>query len=42
MRGGAEMVGLATTSAVVTCIFMITFSDAIFSVLFYYAPQIWK
>jgi len=42
VRGGAEMVGLATTSAVVTCIFMITFSDAIFSVLFYYAPQIWK
>jgi len=42
VRGGAEMVGLATTSAVVTCIFVITFSDAIFSVLFYYAPQIWK
>lgn len=41
VRGGAEMVGLATTSAVVTCIFVITFSDAIFSVLFYYVPLIW-
>ncbi|MDQ1239092.1 MAG: phospholipid/cholesterol/gamma-HCH transport system permease protein [Thermodesulfobacteriota bacterium] len=42
VRGGAEKVGLATTSAVVTGIFAITVTDAIFSVLYYYAPSIWK
>lgn len=41
VRGGAEGVGVATTSAVVTCIFVITITDAIFAVLFYYAPSLW-
>jgi len=38
VRGGAESVGVSTTSAVVTCIFVLTITDAIFSMLFYYAP----
>lgn len=42
VRGGAEKVGLATTSAVVTSIFFITCTDAVFSVLYYYGPSIWK
>ena len=36
VRGGAESVGHATTSAVVTCIFVLTVTDAIFAVLYYY------
>jgi phospholipid/cholesterol/gamma-HCH transport system permease protein len=40
VRGGAESVGSATTSAVVTCIFVITVTDAVFSVIFYYLPSI--
>lgn len=42
VRGGAESVGAATTSAVVTCIFVLTVTDAVFSILFYYAPPFWK
>ncbi len=42
VRGGAENVGRYTTSAVVTCIFVLTITDALFSMLFYYAPSIWK
>lgn len=41
VRGGAESVGVATTSAVVTCIFVITITDAVFAVLFYYSPSLW-
>lgn len=41
VRGGAESVGSATTSAVVTCIFVLTATNALFSVLFYYFPRIW-
>jgi phospholipid/cholesterol/gamma-HCH transport system permease protein len=37
VRGGAESVGTATTSAVVTCVFVITFTDAIFAILYHYA-----
>ncbi len=40
VRGGAESVGYATTSAVVTCIFVLTVTNAIFAVLFYYFPRI--
>ncbi len=40
VRGGAEGVGTATTSAVVTCIFLITVTDAVFSMLYYYLPSI--
>ncbi len=36
VRGGADAVGKATTSCVVTCIFSIILADAIFSFLFYY------
>jgi phospholipid/cholesterol/gamma-HCH transport system permease protein len=36
VRGGAENVGKATTSAVVTTIFILTVTDALFSMLFYY------
>lgn len=39
VQGGAESVGSATTSAVVTCIFTLTFTDAIFAVFFYYLPK---
>jgi phospholipid/cholesterol/gamma-HCH transport system permease protein len=39
VRGGAESVGRATTSAVVTCIFILTVADAIFAVFFYYLPR---
>lgn len=35
-RGGADAVGKATTSCVVTCIFSIIMADAVFSFLFYY------
>lgn len=42
VRGGAESVGAATTSAVVTCIFILTLTDAVFSMLFYYAPPFWN
>jgi len=42
VRGGAESVGSATTSAVVTCIFILTVTDAIFSILFYYSPPVFK
>jgi phospholipid/cholesterol/gamma-HCH transport system permease protein len=36
VRGGAESVGTATTSAVVTCIFLLTLTDAVFAVVFHY------
>jgi phospholipid/cholesterol/gamma-HCH transport system permease protein len=36
VKGGAEGVGSATTSAVVTSIFVIVVTDAIFSMLFHY------
>lgn len=36
VRGGAESVGSATTSAVVTSIFLLTLTDAVFAVLFHY------
>jgi phospholipid/cholesterol/gamma-HCH transport system permease protein len=36
VRGGAESVGAATTSAVVTSIFVIVITDAVFAVLFHY------
>ncbi|MDQ7783473.1 MAG: MlaE family lipid ABC transporter permease subunit [Desulfomonilaceae bacterium] len=39
VRGGAESVGAATTSAVVTSIFILTVTDAVFAVLFYYGPS---
>jgi phospholipid/cholesterol/gamma-HCH transport system permease protein len=39
VKGGAESVGSATTSAVVTCIFILTVTDALFAVLFYYGPS---
>jgi phospholipid/cholesterol/gamma-HCH transport system permease protein len=39
VRGGAESVGSATTSAVVTCIFILTVTDALFAVIFYYGPS---
>ncbi len=42
VRGGAESVGSATTSAVVTCIFVLTVTNALFAVLFYYFPRIWS
>ncbi|MGC8660691.1 MAG: MlaE family lipid ABC transporter permease subunit [Desulfomonilaceae bacterium] len=42
VRGGAEGVGAATTSAVVTCIFVLTVTNAVFAVLFYYFPRIWS
>lgn len=41
VRGGAEGVGRATTSAVVTCIFILTVTNAIFALLFYYFPRLW-
>jgi phospholipid/cholesterol/gamma-HCH transport system permease protein len=37
VRGGAESVGRATTSAVVISIFVLTITDALFAALFYYA-----
>lgn len=40
VRGGAESVGTATTSAVVTSIFLLTVTDAVFSMLYYYLPSI--
>ena len=40
VRGGAESVGSVTTSAVVTCIFILTVTDAVFAVLFYYGPSL--
>jgi phospholipid/cholesterol/gamma-HCH transport system permease protein len=40
VRGGAESVGNATTSAVVTSIFILTVTDAVFAVLFYYLPSL--
>lgn len=36
VRGGADAVGKATTSCVVTCIFSIILADAVFSFIFYY------
>lgn len=41
VRGGAEGVGRATTSAVVTCIFILTVTNAVFALLFYYFPRVW-
>jgi phospholipid/cholesterol/gamma-HCH transport system permease protein len=35
-RGGADAVGKATTSCVVTCIFSIILADAVFSFIFYF------
>ena len=40
VRGGAESVGNATTSAVVTSIFILTVTDAVFAVLYYYLPSL--
>ncbi|MBI4963867.1 MAG: MlaE family lipid ABC transporter permease subunit [Desulfomonile tiedjei] len=40
VRGGAENVGRATTSAVVTCIFLLTVTDAFFAALFHYLPGV--
>ncbi len=40
VRGGAESVGSATTSAVVTCIFVLTATNALFSLLFHYVPMV--
>jgi phospholipid/cholesterol/gamma-HCH transport system permease protein len=42
VRGGAESVGQATTSAVVTSIFVLTVTDAVFSALFHYVPSVWS
>jgi len=42
VRGGAESVGSATTSAVVTGIFILTVTDAVFAVLYYYFPVVWN
>ncbi|MGO8822461.1 MAG: MlaE family lipid ABC transporter permease subunit [Desulfomonilaceae bacterium] len=42
VKGGAESVGSATTSAIVTCIFVTTVTNALFAVLFYYFPRIWS
>jgi phospholipid/cholesterol/gamma-HCH transport system permease protein len=41
VRGGAESVGQATTSAVVTSIFVLTVTDAVFAALFHYVPILW-
>jgi phospholipid/cholesterol/gamma-HCH transport system permease protein len=41
VRGGAESVGRATTSTVVTCIFVLTVTDAVFSLLYHYLPALW-
>jgi phospholipid/cholesterol/gamma-HCH transport system permease protein len=41
VRGGAESVGQATTSTVVTCIFVLTVTDALFAVLFHHVPHLW-
>ena len=41
VRGGAESVGTATTSAVVTCIFVLTVTNAILSLLYHYLPKFW-
>jgi phospholipid/cholesterol/gamma-HCH transport system permease protein len=40
VRGGAESVGSSTTSAVVTSIFVLTVTDAMFAALFYYGPKL--
>ncbi len=40
VRGGAESVGNATTSTVVTSIFILTVTDAVFAVLYYYLPSL--
>ncbi|MEW6347424.1 MAG: MlaE family lipid ABC transporter permease subunit [Thermodesulfobacteriota bacterium] len=40
VKGGAESVGKATTSAVVTTIFILTVTNALFSMLFYYVTFI--
>jgi phospholipid/cholesterol/gamma-HCH transport system permease protein len=37
VQGGAESVGSATTSAVVTSIFIIVLTDAVFAMIFHYA-----
>ncbi len=42
VRGGAESVGHATTSTVVTCIFVLTATNAVFSLLFHYVPRVWS
>jgi phospholipid/cholesterol/gamma-HCH transport system permease protein len=39
-RGGAESVGHATTSSVVTSIFMLTVTDALFALLYHHLPLI--
>ncbi len=41
VRGSAEGVGRATTSAVVTCIFVLTVTNAVFALLYYYFPRVW-
>ncbi len=42
VRGGAESVGHATTSAVVTCIFVLTATNAVFSLLYHYVPKLFS
>ncbi len=42
VRGGAESVGHATTSAVVTCIFVLTATNALFSLLYHYVPKLFS
>jgi len=42
VRGGAESVGTATTSAVVTCIFILTLTNAVFAVVFHYGAPLWQ
>jgi len=41
VRGGAENVGRGATSAVVTCIFILTITDALFAVFFHYLPAVY-
>jgi phospholipid/cholesterol/gamma-HCH transport system permease protein len=42
VRGGAESVGNVTTSAVVTSIFVLTITDAVFAVIYHYVDVFWK
>jgi phospholipid/cholesterol/gamma-HCH transport system permease protein len=42
VRGGAASVGHATTSTVVTCIFVLTVTNAVFSLLYHYLPRVWS
>jgi phospholipid/cholesterol/gamma-HCH transport system permease protein len=42
VRGGADSVGHAATSGVVTCIFVLTITDALFAVMYHYSPFVLK